>query len=213
MRRGDHAYGAPGAGRTRRTGRLLAAALVLAALAAGCGIRPTSVPVDGGAAPSRVPCRTPAHDVTSQALEDIEVQVYLVCASQLMTVNRSVRLDAAEPDRVRVARVLLDELRKAPTADERQAGFSTDVPTGLRVSGARTGDPAGTLRLNEQPEDLPAEALAQLVCSYTDSEALVTGGTVVLGGPGNYPPRGYLCTSQTKTRPGDAPTRDVLDLP
>ncbi|MEU8673777.1 hypothetical protein [Streptomyces sp. NPDC048560] len=214
MRRSDQAYGAHRPRRARRrTGRALAAVLAVTALAAGCGIRSTSVPVDAGAAPSRVPCRTPAHDVTSQALEDIEVQVYLVCASQLMTVNRSVRLDAAETDRIRVARVLLDELRKAPVTDERQAGFSTDVPAGLRVSGAREGDPAGTLRLNEQPEDLPAEALAQLVCSYADSEPLVTGGTVVLGGPGNYAPRGYLCTSETKTRPADVPTLGVLELP
>ncbi|QNE79207.1 hypothetical protein F0344_12905 [Streptomyces finlayi] len=191
----------------------VATVTAVAALAAGCGIRSTSVPVDAGAAPSRVPCRTPAHDVTSQALEDIEVQVYLVCASQLMTVNRSVRLDSAEPDRIRVARVLLDELQKAPSADERQAGFSTGVPTGLRVSAARADDPAGTLRLNEQPEDLPAEALAQIVCSYADSETLVTGGTVVLGGPGDYAPRGYPCASETKTRPGEVPTLGALERP
>ncbi|MFC9246879.1 hypothetical protein ACFT7S_23635 [Streptomyces sp. NPDC057136] len=213
MSRSDRAYRAHRTGRARRTGRVLAAVLAGAALAAGCGIRSTSVPVDAGAAPSRLPCRTPAHDVTAQALDEIEVQVYLVCASQLMIVNRSVRLDAAKPDRIRVARVLLDELQKEPEADERQAGFSTDVPAGLRVAEGREGDPAGTLRLNEQPEDLSAETLAQLVCSYADSETLVTGGTVVLGGPGNYAPRGYLCTSETKTRPGDVPTLGALELP
>ncbi|MGW8885040.1 hypothetical protein [Streptomyces sp. NPDC055749] len=192
---------------------MLAAVLVGAALAAGCGIRSTSVPVDAGAAPSRVPCRTPAQDVTAQSLEEIQVQIYLVCASRLVTVSRSVRLDAVEPDRIRVARVLLDELQQEPVSDERQAGFSTGVPVDLRVTEGREGDPAGALRLNEQPEDLPAEALAQLVCSYTDSEMLVTGGTVVLGGPGNYEPRGYLCTSQTKTRPGDVTTPRALQLP
>ncbi|GAA2995603.1 hypothetical protein [Streptomyces fulvorobeus] len=213
MRRSERTAGAPRGGRARRTGRVLAAVLAGAALAAGCGIRSTSVPVDAGAAPSRVPCRTPAEDVTARALDDIAVQVYLVCASQLVMVNRSVRMQAQEPDRVRVAQALLDELKQDPEADERQAGFSTGVPAGLRVAGGRGSDPAGTLRLNEQPDDLAAEALAQLVCTYADSEALVTGGTVVLGGPGNYAPRGYVCTSRTKTRPGDVPTPGALELP
>lgn len=212
MTSGDRAYGAHRTGRTRRAGRVLAAVLAGVALAAGCGIRSTSVPVDAGAAPSRVPCRTPARDVTTQSLEDIQVQIYLVCASQLVTVSRSVRLDASESDRIRVARVLLDELQKDPATDERQAGFSTGVPVGLRVTAGREGDPAGALRLNEQPEDLAAEALAQLVCTYAESDTLATGGTVVLGGPGNYAPRGYLCTSQTKTRPGDVPTPGALEL-
>ncbi|MFD8593247.1 hypothetical protein ACFV1B_27475 [Streptomyces sp. NPDC059637] len=46
------------------TRRPVAALLVAAALAtaSGCGIRATSVPVDAGAAPSRVSCTTPSED-------------------------------------------------------------------------------------------------------------------------------------------------------
>lgn len=198
--------------RARRSVAALAAAVACAALAAGCGIRTTSVPVDAGAAPSRVPCRA-AEDPDARPLDDLPVQIYLVCASQLVTVERTVRLDESKSGRLQVARSLLSELRQEPPADEQRAGFSTDVPADLRVGAARKGDPEGTLRLTRQPEDLPAEALAQLVCSYAENEALVTAGGVVLGGPGNYAPRGYLCTAETKSRPGDVPTPGAVELP
>jgi hypothetical protein len=172
-------------------------------LAAGCGIRTTSVPVDAGAAPSRVPCSMSAEDVSTEALKGIPVQIYLVCASQLVTVDRAVQVHDAKSDRVRVAQALLGELQREPADDERQAGFSTTVPTTLRISEARRGDPAAALRLSEQPDDLPSQALAQLA----------TDGTVLLGGPGNYAPRGYLCTSETKARPKSVPTLGALELP
>ncbi|MER5363346.1 hypothetical protein [Streptomyces sp. NPDC002785] len=192
--------------RARRSAVALAGAVITAVLAAGCGIRTTTVPVDAGAAPSRVPCSMSAEDVTSQALQGIPVQIYLVCSSQLVTVDRTVQVGDTKSDRVRIAQALLDELEQEPPANERQAGFSTAVPANLRISAARSGDRQGTLRLSEQPEDLPSEALAQIVCTYTESEALAQGGTVVLGGPGNYAPRGYLCTSETKARPKAAQT-------
>ena len=197
--------------RVRRPVAALAAALACAALASGCGIRTTSVPVDAGAAPSRVPCQ--ATDPDARSLDDLPVQVYLVCASRLVTVERTVRIDESKSGRVAVARTLLGELRRETSADERRAGFSTDVPADLWVGGARKDDPEGTLRLTQQPEDLPAEALAQLVCSYAESEALVTARGVVLGGPGDYAPRSYLCTTETKARPGDTPTPGAVELP
>ncbi|MFF2327776.1 MULTISPECIES: GerMN domain-containing protein [unclassified Streptomyces] len=190
----------------RRSAAALAGVVITAVLAAGCGIRTTSVPVDAGAAPSRVPCSMSAEDVSTQALQGIPVQIYLVCASQLVTVDRTVRVDETKSDRLRIAKALLDELEQKPPSDERRAGFSTAVPADLRVSGALSGDQEGTLRLSEQPEDLPSEALAQIVCTYAESESLSSKGTVVLAGPGNYAPRGYLCTSETKTSPKAAPT-------
>ncbi|WUS98847.1 hypothetical protein OHA46_20165 [Streptomyces sp. NBC_00708] len=192
--------------RGHRTAAALAGAALCAVLATGCGIRTTSVPVDAGAAPSRVPCAMPAEDVASQAEQGIPVQVYLVCASQLVAVDRAVQVQEAKSDRLRIATALLDELRVRPTADERRAGFSTDVPKSLRVSGPHAGDAKDALRLSEQPEDLPAEALAQIVCTFTESEPLTTGETVTLGGPGNYPARGYLCTTETKASPKAVPS-------
>ncbi|WP_326699467.1 hypothetical protein OG909_20575 [Streptomyces sp. NBC_01754] len=197
----------PAAGvRPRRAATALTAVVACVVLAAGCGIRSTSVPVDAGAAPSRVPCRTSAADARDLPPGSLTVQVYLVCASQLEPVERTVEIGGSGPDGVRVARALLDQLRQAPSDDERRAGFSTLVPAGLRLTGGREGDPKGTLRLSEQPEDLPAEALAQLVCSYAESDAGGSGGSALLGGPGKYPPRDYLCTSRTKSRPTDVPT-------
>ncbi|MFE7712868.1 hypothetical protein ACFU6I_45715 [Streptomyces sp. NPDC057486] len=199
--------------RALRSAGALAGAVVCAVLAAGCGIRTTSVPVDAGAAPSRVPCSMSAEDVSTEALKGIPVQIYLVCASQLVTVDRTVQIDDATSDRVQVAQALLDELQREPADDERQAGFSTTVPAALRIGEARRGDPAGALRLSEQPEDLPSQALAQIVCTYAESESLATDGTVLLGGPGKYAPRGYLCTSETKARPKSVPTLGALELP
>lgn len=198
--------------RGRRTAAALAGAALGAVLVAGCGIRTTSVPVNAGAAPSRVPCAMPAEDVASQAQQGIPVQVYLVCASQLVTVDRAVQVQEAKSDRLRIATALLDQLQQEPPADERHAGFSTDVPKTLRVGGPRAGDLKDTLRLSEQPEDLPSEALAQIVCTFTESEALVPKETVRLGGPGNYPARGYLCTAETKASPKTVPTQGAVGL-
>ncbi|WP_405503019.1 hypothetical protein [Streptomyces anulatus] len=210
MKRGDVTY-RRGPLR-RRTAASLAAVLAAAALASGCGIRTTSVPVDAGAAPSRVPCRLSSSDVATRSPDSVSVTVYLVCTSQLVTVDRPVAADATGADPVVVARALLKEVQQAPPSNERRAGFTTAIPEGLRVTRARDGDPAGTVRLSSQPEDLSAEALAQLVCTYAENETLVTDGSVVLGGPGDYPPRGYLCTSQTKARPGDLATPDAVLL-
>ncbi|MEU2022908.1 hypothetical protein ABZ565_12150 [Streptomyces sp. NPDC016469] len=192
--------------RGNRTAAALAGAALCAVLATGCGIRTTSVPVDAGAAPSRVPCAMPAEDAASQARRGIPVQVYLICASQLVTVDRAVQVQEAESDRLAVATELLGELRRQPAEEERQAGFSTDVPGSLRVFGPRLGDAKDALRLNEQPEDLSAEALAQVVCTFADSESLTPGDTVTLGGPGDYPARGYLCTAETKASPKAIPS-------
>ncbi|GGP36037.1 GerMN domain-containing protein [Streptomyces sindenensis] len=211
MRRGDVTDRRRGALRGR-SAVSLAGLLAVAALVSGCGIRTTSVPVDAGAAPSRVPCRLSASDVTTRSPDSVSAEVYLLCASQLVTVDRPMPADAIGAEPVEVARALLQEVQRAPSAGERRAGFTTAVPAGLRVDPSRDGDPAGTLRLSSQPEDLSAEALAQLVCTYTESDALVRDGSVVLGGPGDYPPRGYLCTSQTKSRPGDPATPDALGL-
>jgi hypothetical protein len=214
--RSERAYGAPRRGLAARgpvrAAAVLAAVVAGAALAAGCGIRSTSVPVDAGAAPSRMPCRTASAETAVAPPEKVSVRIHLVCASQLVTVDRTVELDGPRSDRLMVAQALLGELQQEPSVAERRAGFSTAVPAALRASEARKGDPEGTLRLSEQPEDLPPEALAQVVCSYAESEPLRAGGSVLLGGPGDYAPRAYLCTAETRNRPGDVPTLGTVEL-
>ncbi|MGW0565496.1 hypothetical protein ACWDZ4_34125 [Streptomyces sp. NPDC003016] len=179
----------------------------LCAVLAGCGIRTTSVPVEAGAAPSRVPCELSAEDASSPAAPGIALQVYLVCGAQLVPVDRAVRAPGEKPvsGRVRVAQTLLDELRKEPSDEEKQAGFTTDVREPLAVSGAREGDPRGALRLSSRPEDLPAHALAQIVCTYADSAASGSDRSVVLGGPSDDPVRAYRCTAALKSRPESVP--------
>ncbi|OEJ60518.1 hypothetical protein BGM19_23460 [Streptomyces agglomeratus] len=180
----------------------LAALAALCAALGGCGIRTTSVPVDAGAAPSRVPCELSAQDSPAEAAAGVPLQVYLVCGAQLVSVDRTVRVPEEKlSDRLRVAQTLLAELKKEPANEEKQAGFTTDVRETLAVSGAREGDPRDALRLSSQPEDLPTHALAQIVCTYADSAAAGPDRSVVLGGPSDDPVREYQCTAALKARP------------
>ncbi|WP_235617333.1 hypothetical protein [Streptomyces thermolilacinus] len=196
-------------------------AAVLAAVTAGCGIRTTSVPVDAGGAPSRVPCSLSEAPDAGVPDAGVPARVYLVCASGLEPVSRTVRPeDGASGDAARVvmAGALLEAMRERPSERERQAGFTTyldeplkfttylDEP--LKVTAGRAGDPEGALRLSRQPEDLPPAALAQIVCTYAESDATSVRGTVVLGGPGRYPVRRYVCDESVKARPeSPLPTR------
>ncbi|MER7946078.1 hypothetical protein ABTY59_01640 [Streptomyces sp. NPDC096079] len=190
----------------RRRVPVLAAA-ALAALVTGCGIRTTSVPVDAGAAPSRVPCSVTEDGTSEAAPQGVPVRVFLVCGSQLEAVDRRSPLpeEKAGGDPVRTAGGLLAQLLDEPSEAERQAGFTTEVRGPLTVGGGHAGDPAGTLRLSRQPEDLAPTALSQLVCTFAESSAGAGGHTVLLGGPGKYPPKRYRCSSDLRERPDTAP--------
>lgn len=179
-------------------------AVALAALVSGCGIRTTSVPVDAGAAPSRVPCNVPE---SSAPAPGVPVRAFLVCGSQLEPVDRRSPQpeDKASGDPVRTASALLAQLLAEPSEAERQAGFTTAVRAPLSVARGRSGDPEGTLRLSRQPEDLAPAALSQLVCTFAESSAGAGGHTVLLAGPGAYPPKRYRCTTELRERPESAP--------
>lgn len=193
--------------RTRRTlpGAVLLA--LLASAATSCGIRATTVPVDVGAAPSRVTCDVP---VQQNGVQGFRATVELVCGSQLVGVERVVPIPEKKPAKDPVslaAEALLEALEREPSPEERDAGFSTGVPEGLTVAPARSGDPAGTVRLSRKPEDLPPVALSQIVCTLAESEAVSAGpGPVVLGGPDADPPRAWECTEAVRSRPESVPT-------
>ncbi|MCB5168655.1 hypothetical protein LG634_28020 [Streptomyces bambusae] len=194
-----------------------AAALLLlpAALAGGCGIRATTVPVDVGAAPSRVSCDKPARN-TSGAADGLRATVEMVCGSQLVGIERVVHLSEKRPvraTRVPVAQALLAELERPLSAAERDAGFTTGVPDGLSVTAPRAGDPAGTLRLSRKPEDLPPLALAQIVCTLAGTPLTGGPGPVVLGGPDADPPRAWECTAAVRARPEAVPTLGEIVRP
>lgn len=182
-------------------------AVALAALVAGCGIRTTSVPVDAGAAPSRVPCSVAEDGTAGTSAGSVPVRVFLVCGSQLETVDRRSPLPEGEADAdpVRTARLLLSQLLAVPSEAEQEAGFTTAVRGPLTVGGGRRGDPAGTLRLSRQPEDLAPVALSQLVCSFGEGAAGAGDRTALLGGPGPYAPKRYRCTAELRERPESVP--------
>lgn len=193
-------------GAVRRLFAVSAQAVLAAGLLAGCGIRATEVPTDFGPAPSRVRCSLAEPDVTTQsARAGVPVQVFLLCGSSLVAVDRSVRVPDGAADSARralVAQGLLDELAESPSAAEKEAGYTTDVRGGMTVRGPRPRDPDDTLRLSTPPGTLTSYALAQLVCTFSDSAAAEGDGSVVLGGPGSSPVRRYACTDEVRSRPG-----------
>ncbi|MFD4415817.1 hypothetical protein [Streptomyces sp. NPDC058466] len=178
---------------------------LLAALLVGCGIRSTQVPTDFGPAPSRVPCALSGPDISTQSSRGVPVQVFLLCSAQLVTVDRSVSVPdgtAEAARRVLVAQGLLDELAETPSTPEQQARYTTDVRGGMTVSGPRDKDPEDTLRLSTAPESLTHSALAQIVCTFSDSAAARDDGSVILGGPAPSPLRSYACTPEVRADPG-----------
>lgn len=196
---------------------LTAASLAAAALLSGCGIRATSVPVDAGAAPSRVGCAPPTSTPpAAPGAETSQVRVFLVCGSRVAPVEREVAIPQGRSSarRIPVARALLEELIEPPRHPERATGFESAVPQDLRVDGGTEADPKEALRLSVPLDELPAFALAQIVCTFSDSAAADTDDAVVLGGPAETaeeaerarPLERFECGSALRTRPEAAET-------
>lgn len=195
-------------GAGRRAARVVPVVALLGTVLAGCGIRPTSVPVDAGAAPSRVACDLPERSGRAGRTPsgDGSIRVYLVCDTRVAAVTRAGRLPQG---RTAAARALLGALRAEPEPAEQEAGFTSAVPRDLRVEGGTDGDPAGTLRLSTPPDRLPSFALAQVVCSFAGTPAAAPqDDTVLLAGPPGSPaePRRYTCTAALRTDPDPTPT-------
>ena len=192
----------------------LTALLTLAAITlAGCGIRSTEVPTNFGPAPSRVHCSLSEPDASPRATRGLPVQVFLLCGSQLVAVDRTIRVPDGTADaarRVLVAQGLLEELQATPSPAEKEAGYTTDLRGPMDVTGPRRNDPDETLRLTTAPSTLTSYALAQIVCTLSDSAAAEGDGSVILGGPTGTPRR-YECTDEVRTRPGttEPPSTEV----
>ena len=199
--------GGPGSVPKRaRTPAALAALTVLALAVAGCGIRPTSVPVDAGAAPSRVGCALPDERGSATVPESSVVRLYLVCSSRVVPVQRVVRLPEERTD---IARTLLAELQSRPGPDEKAAGFTTTLPPELRIRDGGKGDPKEALRLSIPLDELPSYAVAQIVCTYTSTVVAAADGSIVLGGPADgaaKPLQRFDCGTALRTSPEAAET-------
>jgi hypothetical protein len=192
--------------RSAKTGLVrLGVGLAMLGGLAGCGIRATSVPVDAGAAPTRVSCALPGAGPSTDALGMTTVQVYLVCAHRVSPVQRAV--PERRLDRMETARLLLTELQRKPDQAEEQGGFASQVPGGIHLTGPAPGDPPETLRLDKDPDDLPSYAVGQLVCTFADPQAGASDHSVVLGGPDlRIPARRYDCDDALRTSPDAGPT-------
>jgi hypothetical protein len=175
-------------------------------LLTGCGIRTTSVPVDAGAAPSRVSCAAPRPPAKPDPSE-VTRQVFLVCSSQVTPVSRNLALPDTRVDWYARVQQLIGQIQFSPLPDEAKAGFSSAVPASLSLASPRAGDPKLALRLNEAPAGLPPFALGQIVCTLTADPMVAPNQSVVIGGPGEADGlRSYTCTSDLRTGADDAGT-------
>lgn len=187
------------------------AALLLAVVGTGCGIRATDVPVDGGPAPTRVTCDPPARDGEG-------IDVYLVCGLKVKSVRRSVEsLGSGNPqDPTAVANALLDELQTEPAGDEEAAGFHSDVPTGLSLWGPVSGGARPVVRLSEDPGELSISALLQIICTFAHNDLLGNGQSVTLGGPPGSTsarPKAYPCSAVRHSHSGEPSDADSRSGP
>ncbi|MQY15901.1 hypothetical protein SRB5_60930 [Streptomyces sp. RB5] len=176
--------------------RSVAVALCAVALA-GCGIRPTSVPVDAGSAPTRARCGSEDPPAAPRKDGSAQVDVFLVCGPKVSPVRRGVRPPAGSAATVRayLERELLAQLLREPGPRESTDGYDTDVAR-IALSAPRAGDPPRAVRFDRDPEELSKQGLAQLVCTFA---ALDDGTRAVLGTRAQL--REYDCTRAVQDDP------------
>jgi hypothetical protein len=160
---------------TRR--HLLAWVVLIAALTAGCGVRPSGV-ITGGPAPTK-------DVVDGPPLAPGASSLYFLAGSALTPVPRPTR------QRLSPAQALA-LLQNGPDDAERAAGLTSEVPTGLDPVTVTT-DASGTVdvAVSADVTALSAPAVDQIVCTVRDAlpttaPITVTGGAATRG-PGTCP--------------------------
>ncbi|MEU7971316.1 hypothetical protein AB0B48_04685 [Micromonospora sp. NPDC049089] len=159
----------------RQTGRaLLAGGLLLTLVAAGCGVRPSTV----------ITGRPPVSGSAQGAW------LYLLARGELELVLRPVNT-APSPA------AALSLLAAGPQANERAQGFTSDVPAGLdpvtvTAGTGRTGDL--TVRADIAARALSEQAVDQIICTTVAAAAQVSAATTnttvtIVGSDGDRGPR------------------------
>jgi germination protein M len=153
---------------------------LLAGVLAGCGSQKTSVETDTGPTTSAAETGTTA-STTAPTLNRTTFRVYLLRNGQVAPVRSEV-----EPTRA-VARAALEQLIAGPTADERAAGLTTDVPADAAVRGLTIADGTATVDLSRE-FTAAAEAsislrLAQVVFTLTQFPSVSSVSFEVEGQP------------------------------
>ncbi|GGO26516.1 hypothetical protein [Micromonospora parathelypteridis] len=159
----------------RRTGRaLLAGALLLTLLAAGCGVRPSRV-ITGRSAVSG---------------PSVGTGLYLLAQGELVLVLRPAKADASPANAVAL-------LAAGPDDNERGQGLTTEVPVELGPVkvGAGADRSAGLIALTTgAAQPLSANAADQIICTVADAAAQVGladdfAPVTIVGPDGARPPR------------------------
>ena len=146
----------------------------LLALAAACGS--DTAAIDAGGAPTiTTPPTPPVEDAPVSDQSTVTTTIYLASGSALVPAGRQVPdtgdLEAAAADALRA-------LLSGPTAAERAAGLSSEIPVGTRLLGLDIGDDRiATVDLSGEFETGGGSAsmqtrLAQLACTVDDVVAL-----------------------------------------
>ncbi|MEW2427087.1 hypothetical protein AB0877_03645 [Micromonospora sp. NPDC047644] len=159
----------------RRTGLpLLVSGLLLTLVAAGCGVRPSTV-ITG-----RPPISGPAQGAW----------LYLLARGELVLVLRPAK--TAPPPAA-----ALSLLAAGPVANERAQGFTTDVPVDLdpvtvTAAAGRTGDL--TVRAEIAVQALSAQAVDQIICTTVAAAEQVSAANsattvTIVGSDGARGPR------------------------
>ncbi len=142
----------------------LVAALAVACLLAGCGIRPTGA-VDAG---------EPASGVPSGG------QVYLVDGDgQLRAVTRT-GLSSGNPE------LVVQSLLLGPDSRERAAGLTTELPAGMTLVEVQFTAGAVGVTVSAAPDGMSKLAAAQLTCTVQAvfGRGKAAGGVTISSGGG-----------------------------
>ncbi|GIF48320.1 hypothetical protein DFJ67_3394 [Asanoa ferruginea] len=130
------------------------AALLVTFVLAGCGVRPSEV-ISGGPAP--------ANTISG-------VRLYLISDGQPTLVARALKPLQQPAD-------IVDLLAAGPTATERDAGFTSEVPAGIAPAKVSNDGTTTSVGLSTDVATLSVLAVNQIVCTV---QASVADGPVTL---------------------------------
>jgi len=161
------------------TGRHLLVWVLVGALTAGCGVRPSGV-ITGGPAPTGPAVGRP--DAPAPAREGERAALYFLADSSLTRVLRRTRQGLSPTQTLAL-------LQGGPDRHERAANLTSEVPAGLDPVTVTTDASGGVeVVVSADVRTLSVKAVDQIVCTVRD--ALSTTGPVTLtGAAGTREPR------------------------
>lgn len=135
---------------------LLAPVLLLALALSGCGVPQDDVPrvLDRDTAPFRVF----EQDVEQAPQGDLQIDLWFVRGTQPEPVERAVEVPGSP-------RQVLEQLLRGPSESDLAAGYSTAIPTSLRLRDVTLSEGIAVVTLEGLTEQVQVEAYAQMVAT------------------------------------------------